>query len=80
MTQQQILTWLSNYLCTLLKLDIKQVDSALNFDDYGIDSREAVGMMGALGEWLEQDLEPSLIYDYPSIDELSNHLSLIKEG
>ncbi|MGE8390933.1 acyl carrier protein [Pseudomonas sp. BIGb0427] len=75
MSQQQIAQWLREHLASLLKLDLAQVDSALAFDEYGVASRDAVGMIGELGEWLERELDPALVYDYPSIDELSNHLS-----
>ena len=77
-TKQAIAQWLSNYLSELLRIDIAQVDTALTFDDYGIDSRDALGMIGELGDWLGLDLDSSIIYDHQSIDELSNHLSLIK--
>ncbi|MDQ3287568.1 MAG: acyl carrier protein [Pseudomonadota bacterium] len=78
MTSQAISGWLANYLSTLLDIDIGQVDTALSFDDYGIDSRDAFGMVGELADWMGVDLEPTIIHDYPSIDELSSHLSEIR--
>jgi len=75
MSQQQIANWLREHLARLLKLNIVQIDDALAFDEYGIASRDAVGMIGELGEWLGRELDPALVYDYPTIDELSNHLS-----
>jgi acyl carrier protein len=73
-TQEQICQWLVNHLSQVLSIDTKQVDIALEFDDYGLDSRDAVGMIGELSEWLERDLDPNLIYEYRSIDELSTYV------
>lgn len=78
MTRQAIAQWLVGYLSTLLDIDTSQVDTAMCFDDYGIDSRDALGLVGDLGDWLDVELETSIIHDYQNIDELSDHLSTIK--
>ncbi len=78
MTRQAVAQWLVEYLSTLLNIEISQVDTAMSFDDYGIDSRDALGMVGDLGDWLDVELEPSIVQDHQTIDELSEHLSTIK--
>lgn len=78
MTREAIVHWLIGYLSTLLGIETAQVDTAMSFDDYGIDSRDAMGMVGDLGDWLDVELETTIIHDYQTIDELSNHLSTIK--
>ncbi|MBL4671353.1 MAG: acyl carrier protein [Arenicella sp.] len=70
-THEQICQWMVSHLSQVLNIDAKQVDITLEFDDYGLDSRDAVGMIGELGEWLQLDLDPNLIYEYRSINELS---------
>jgi acyl carrier protein len=74
-THEQICQWLVDHLSQVLNIDAKQVDITLEFDDYGLDSRDAVGMIGELGEWLKRDLDPNLIYEYRSIDELSTYVA-----
>lgn len=78
MTREAVARWLTGYLSTLLEIDISQVDTSMSFDDYGIDSRDALGMVGDLGDWLDVELEPTIIHDYQTIDELSEHLSTIR--
>ncbi|GAB4187332.1 MAG: acyl carrier protein [Wenzhouxiangellaceae bacterium] len=76
---QRIKDWISAYLARTLEVAPDLIDPELQFDEYGIDSRTAAELIGALGEWLGRDLDPSIIYDYPSIDELSQHLSTAAE-
>lgn len=73
-THEQICQWMVSHLSQVLNIDAKQVDLTLEFDDYGLDSRDAVGMIGELSEWLERDLDLNLIYEHPSIDELSTYI------
>lgn len=47
----------------------------LPFDRYGLDSSVAVGLTGDLEDWLETKLDPTLLYDYPTIEGLSQHLA-----
>ena len=46
------------------------------FDRYGLDSSAAVGMTGDLEDWLGKEVEPILLYDYPTIETLARHLSI----
>lgn len=81
-SHEKICEWLVSHLSQVLNIDAKQVDIALEFDDYGLDSRDAVGMIGELSDWLKRDLDPNLIYEYRSIDELSTYVveeMLVKE-
>nr|AFV96136.1 acyl carrier protein [Cylindrospermum licheniforme UTEX B 2014]ARU81116.1 CylB [Cylindrospermum licheniforme UTEX B 2014] len=74
-TKVEIQTWLVNYLVEQLDLNPARVDVSIPFERYGIDSAAAIVLVGDLKDWLEIDLEPTLIYDYPSIEELARHLN-----
>ncbi len=73
-TTAEIQTWLVSYLTELLEIEPDEVDVTIPFDRYGLDSSAAVGMTGDLEEWLEYELDPTLIYDYPTIKALAEHL------
>jgi len=73
-SHEQLCEWLVRHLSQVLNIDTKQVDITLEFDDYGLDSRDAVGMIGELSDWLKRDLDPNLIYEHRSIDELSAYV------
>ncbi len=74
MTYQSILQWISVRLAEKVKIDVDQVDPRLPFDRYGLDSLNAVTLIGELGDWLQLELDPSIVYDYPTIEQLSNYV------
>jgi acyl-CoA synthetase (AMP-forming)/AMP-acid ligase II len=43
---------------------------------YGLDSSAAVGLTGDLEDWLETEIDPTLLYDYPTVEAIVKHLSL----
>ena len=73
-TQLEIRHWLVNYVAELLEVKPDKIDSTIPFDRYGLDSSAAVGLAGDLEDWLEQELDPTLLYDYPTIEGLTQHL------
>lgn len=75
-SQQDIQNWLVEYLAELLEVEANTVDSTASFDRHGIDSASAVALMSDLEEWLGAELEPTLMYDYPTIETLSEQLSV----
>lgn len=74
-TQSEIQNWLIAYLSSMLFVEASEIDIATPFDRYGLDSASAIGLAGDLEEWLAVDLEPTLIYDYPSVEALSEHVT-----
>lgn len=72
--------WLIAHLAAVFGIAEPQIDPALLFDDYGLESRAAASMIGQLGEWLDRDLNPSLVYDHPSIDQLVTFLTAPQES
>ena len=75
-----IQSWLVSYLAEMLEIEPVEVDITLEFNDYGLDSSAAVGITGDLEEWLERELEPTLLYDYPTIKSLAQHLASELKG
>jgi acyl carrier protein len=73
-TTIEIQDWLIAYLSELLDVEPEAIDVKVSFDRYGLDSAAAVGMTGALEDWLEYELDPTLIYDYPTIATLAANL------
>lgn len=74
-TTVEIQAWLVSYLGELMEIEPDEVDVRSSFERYGLDSSAAVGMTGDLEEWLGYELDPTLIYDYPTIEALAEHLS-----
>lgn len=73
-TEAKIQAWLVSYLAELLEIDSDEIDVTIPFDRYGLDSSALVGLTGDLEDWLGRELDPTLLYDYPTIDALVQHL------
>lgn len=71
----EIQDWLVVYLADLLEIEPDEVDVTIPFDRYGLDSSAAVGLTGDLEEWLGKEVDPTLLYDYPTVEALVRHLS-----
>ncbi len=63
------------YVAELLGIQAEEVEMNLPFDRYGLDSSAAVGMTGDMEDWLGLELDPTLLYDYPTIAALAQHLA-----
>ncbi len=75
-TAAEIKDWIVSYLAELLEIEPDEVDVTIPFDRYGLDSSAAVGLTGDLEDWLGRELDPTLLYDYPTAEALVQHLSL----
>lgn len=75
LTAAEIQAWIVSYLAELLEIDPDDVNVTIPFDRYGLDSSVAVGMTGDLEDWMGKKLDPTLLYDYPTIESLAKHLA-----
>lgn len=71
----EIQTWIISYLAELLEVEPELVDPTIPFDRYGLDSSAAYALTGDLEEWLGSEIDPTAIYDYPTVEALSEYLS-----
>jgi acyl carrier protein len=71
----EIQAWLTSYLANLLGLSPEEVDITVPFERYGLDSQSAVVLSGDLQDWLGCDLDPVLLFDYPTIEAVSTYLA-----
>ena len=60
--------WLVAYVGAVLDLDVETISTAAPFDSYGFDSVEAVIMAGVLEEEFSIRIDPTMVFDDPSID------------
>lgn len=72
--QDDIENWLSDLIAEILEISPSQVDRTKRFDRYGLDSVAALSVTAMLGEHLGRDLDPTAMYDYPTISTLSRYL------
>jgi acyl carrier protein len=66
--------WLVTKLAEQLSLNAKTIDVREPLTRYGLDSIDAVTMVGDLEDWLGLDLPDTLLWDYPSIEKAAQYM------
>lgn len=79
-TEEQIRDWLVVKVAQHAEMDPDSIDTRAPFAQWGLDSIVMVSISGELEEWLERRLAPTLLYDYPSIEQLAKQLALDDPG
>ncbi len=74
-TSDAISAWLVSKLSEELQIDPDEIDVSEPFTSYGISSVLAVSLSGDLEDWLGRPLSPTLVFDFPTIEDLARHLS-----
>jgi len=73
---RRIADWLVQALAARLDIAPAAVDPAAPFASLGLTSRLGVQLVGELEQWLgRDDLSPTLLWEYPTVDALSRHLA-----
>ena len=67
----EIQGWITSYLAEILEVDTDEIDTRITFDRYGL---LVIGMTGDLENWLGCELDPTLVYDFTTIEALAGHL------
>lgn len=69
--RDQIKHTISTFICNELSVDIQDIDPEMNLGAYGLGSTAAAILTGILEDTYHSKLSPLLVFDYPTIDELS---------
>jgi acyl carrier protein len=75
MTREQISEFCIVSLANVLRVPKDTVDADARFNRLGLDSAMVVYLMMDLEEKLGLELSPDDFYDYPTVNDLSRHLS-----
>jgi acyl carrier protein len=70
--------WLIAHIARLAKLDADEIDVNQPFSHYALDSVATVGLTADLEDLLELQLQPTLLWDYPTIASLARHLATLE--
>ena len=74
-----ITQWMVEWLATEMAVPATEIDINETFDHFGIDSVRVIGMTGELQEWLDQEVDPTLAYDFPTIASFAAELARARE-
>jgi phthiocerol/phenolphthiocerol synthesis type-I polyketide synthase C len=67
--------WVVDQLADQLGVTPAELDKRETFAYAGLDSVQATQLMAALGERLGRELSPTLVYQYPTVEQLAAHLA-----
>jgi 8-amino-7-oxononanoate synthase len=67
--------WLIDKLAEVLEIEPNQIDIGQDFEEYGLESAEAINLSGDLEDYLDCRLPPTLLWDYQNIETLALYLA-----
>lgn len=67
LNQESIENWLVEQLADVLSIDADTIDVDESLTRYGLDSIDAVTLVGDLEDWLDLELPDTLLWDHPTI-------------
>ncbi|MGV2390120.1 MAG UNVERIFIED_CONTAM: acyl carrier protein [Microcystis novacekii LVE1205-3] len=73
-TVEDIQNWLVDQFAQQLDVDLDDIDIEEPFDNYELDSTKSLVLLGRLEKWLGKELNPVVIFNYPTIAELATLL------
>jgi len=74
-TTEMIQHWITEQLAAYLKMSPDMIDQREPTSRYGVDSSVAVTLTGELADWLGLKLDPTLFWEYPTIESVAQHVA-----
>jgi acyl carrier protein len=72
---EEIVDWCKTYIGKTLGLAPANISADAEFEALGFDSSAAVALVGEAEIWLSLDLEPAVLFEYPTISAFAKYLS-----
>jgi acyl carrier protein len=76
-SQSEIEAWLQEAVAKALEKPVASIARDIPLSEMGVDSVEAVALTGDLEDWSGLEVDPTLIFDYPTIAALAAHLTAV---
>jgi len=71
---EAIQDWLIDKIAEILEIEPNQIDVEQDFEEYGLESAEAINLSGDLEDYLGCRLPPTLLWEYQNIEALVQYL------
>jgi len=72
--------WLVAKIAEELAVDEERIDVGVELSKLGLDSAQAVVLSGDLGRYVGVKLSATLVWDYPTIEKLAEHVATLVEA
>ncbi|MCQ4084289.1 acyl carrier protein [Streptomyces sp. RB6PN25] len=73
--EREFRSWLLERLGQYLRRSVEEIDTGVPFAEYGLDSVAALSLFGDIEDDFGLYLEPTVAWDYPTVDSLARHLA-----
>lgn len=70
-----IVGWLARQLASYLELPETAIDATVPLAEMGVDSVHAVSLVGDVEMHFDIDVDPTLIFDYPTLSHIAEYIS-----
>jgi acyl carrier protein len=74
-TAESIQNWLIDQLAQRINVDPDDIDIQVPFESFALESAEALVLLSKLEHWIGRPVPPVLIWNYPTIELLSQRLA-----
>jgi acyl carrier protein len=74
-SETEICDWCLAYLSRTLDNPAIPIGPDIPFPQMGLDSATSAYFIVELEEWVGVELEPELVFDYPTVTELARHIA-----
>jgi len=68
-------SWLVEKIAARTGMERAEVDPERYFDEFELDSTEALVLAGELEEWLGFDVAPTALWYFPTVGKLAEHIA-----
>lgn len=75
-SSDDIRQWLINKISSLTEKPLVEVQLFTSLSEYGLDSMHAISLSGDIEDWLGFSIEPTIAWDYPTIEAMTDYLFL----
>ena len=72
---EAITSWLISEIQDLLSVDAEELAVDMPLVDYGLSSMTGMILSGSIEDWLNVRLDPSVAWEYPTIESLAAYLA-----
>lgn len=69
-----ILRWLTGRLASSLEVSPTSLDPQVPLAEMGVDSARAIGLVGEIEAHFDIDVDPTLIFDYPTLWRIADYI------
>jgi acyl carrier protein len=70
-----MLRWLTTQLASSLEVSPSTLDPMVPLAEMGVDSVHAVSLVGEIEAHFDIDVDPTMIFDYPTLSHIAEYLS-----